>query len=405
MNGITPTFSAAIIAPTYNNAATLEGVLRRLALHELSLIVVNDGSTDATSAILERLSGEVPIVVITHPINRGKAAALRSGFDAARAASRTHAITIDTDGQLDPDELPHLLEAARAKPDALVVGVRDDSAADYPTRSRLGRRASNLLIRLESGIRLQDSQCGYRVYPLDLPALAQCSAGHYGFETEIVTRAGWAGCEVIGVPVSCRYLPTDQRISHFRPWVDSFRAIAMHARLMSRAMLPIPHTKWHQQPRRHASPVWNRLANWLNPARAWRDLREQRVAPQEMAAGVAVGVFIANLPIYGLQTLLSLYTARRLHLNPLAVVAGSHLSTPPVGPVLIAAAIGVGHWVLHGSWLTMPQWQSSWQGWARLLGALMLEWSVGALLVGVVLSAAAFVLANVLLRYVSVARD
>ena len=90
-----------------------------------------------------------------------------------------------------------------------------------------------------------------------------------------------------------------------------------------------------------------RFGRWLNPMPAIRQLREDDVGRVNAAAGLAVGAFIANLPAYGLQTVLSLYAARRLHLHPLSVVIGSHLSTPPVGPVLVAAAVTIGHLVLH----------------------------------------------------------
>src|SRR5439155_8368432 len=192
-----------------------------------------------------------------------------------------------------------------------------------------------------------DSQCGLRVYPLGLLKVARCRAGRYGFETEVLTRAAWASCAVVEVPVTCRYAIAGEQVSHFRPWVDSFRAVGMHARLVGRALIPIPHAKWQtaRQPRGNASSRLRRWIDWLNPARLLRDLREQRLGAHETATGVAVGVFIGNLPLFGLQTILSLYTARRLHLHPLAVVAGSHISTPPFGPVLIAAAVGVGHWL------------------------------------------------------------
>jgi uncharacterized protein (DUF2062 family) len=266
---------------------------------------------------------------------------------------------------------------------------------------------SNLLVRFESGLRVSDSQCGFRVYPLRLVQALHCRAGHFGFETEVITRAGWAKCAVREVIVTCRYFPPGERVSHFRPWLDSMRAVGMHARLMARAVAPWPHERLDDagaKAKATRQPVWRRIAEWLNPARAWRELREQPTGPQEMATGLAVGVFIGNLPTYGLHTVLSLYAARRLHLNPLSVVAGSHVSTPPIGPVLIAAAIGVGHWLLHGSWLRMPEWQQTWRGWLRLSGSLLAEWSLGALVVGIALAAVAFLISNILLRYVAVAR-
>ena len=402
-------FSPVVVAPTYDNSATLRDVIERIAQQRLAIIVVNDGSNDATAEILAQLQKEFPIQVVTHARNCGKAAALRSGFAVAAAAGHTHAVTIDTDGQLDPEEIPRLIEAAQVSPRALILGGRDDTAADYPARSRTGRRVSNLFVRFESGLRVADSQCGFRVYPLDFVRFARCAAGRYAFETEILTRAGWAGCEVVEVQVDCRYLPEDQRVSHFRPWIDSLRAVGLHARLVGRALLPISHRKWScEQPRRHASRVFRNVIHWINPARLVRDVREQRLGVHEAATGVALGVFIGNLPIFGLQTIASLYAARRLHLHPLAVVAGSHISTPPIGPALIVAAIGIGHWLLHGTWLKLPSrlHTTAWREWARLGGSVLLDWSLGSVLVGFVLACVAFLLSRAALSYVAaVARD
>jgi glycosyltransferase involved in cell wall biosynthesis len=392
-------FLPAVVAPTFDNAGTVADIVARIVRHGLTVFVIDDGSTDQTPAVLEAVAREHGVKVIRHPANRGKAAALRTGFEAAAVAGFTHALTIDTDGQLDPEEIPALLDAARQSPRALVIGVRSERAADYPSRSRAGRRVSNLLVRFESGLRVSDSQCGFRVYPLDVVLALDCKAGHFGFETEVITRAGWAGCDVREVPVTCRYFPPEQRVSHFRPWLDSIRAVGMHVRLLARAFSPWPHHKLLVE--REETSLWRRLMTWLDPRRAWRELREQPTAPQEMAAALATGVFIGNLPAYGFQTVLSLYAARRFHLNPLAVVVGSHVSTPPIGPVLIAAAIGVGHWLLHGDWLRIPALHQTWRGWLRLSGSLLLDWSIGALLVGTILAACAFVISNAVLLYVA----
>jgi uncharacterized protein (DUF2062 family) len=373
-------FFPAVVAPTYDNARTLAAIVTRVTQLRLHCFVVNDGSSDDTAAVLEQLAQDRRVTVVTHEVNRGKAAALFSGFAAASAAGYTHAVTIDTDGQLDPDQIPALLAIARDEPDAFVIGTRDAAAADYPSRSRLGRRVSNLLVQLESGARISDSQCGFRVYPLRMMRDVTCRAGRYGFETEVITRAAWAGYEICETPVSCSYLPHGQRVSHFRPWIDSFRAVGMHARLTSIALL-----------------------DWISPARAWRQLRQEQTGAQEMASGLAVGVFIANLPLYGVQTLLSLFAARKLRLHPLSVVAGSHLSTPPIGPLLIALAIGVGHFLLHGNWIEMPRWESTWSGWVQLFGRVMLEWSLGSLVVGGALATVTFVLAHAVLRQLAAA--
>jgi glycosyltransferase involved in cell wall biosynthesis len=395
-------FNPAIIIPTFNNAGTLGQVLEQVFKLELPVLVVNDGSTDATAEILAKFNGRLQ--VITHERNRGKAAALRTGFTAANERGITHVVTFDSDGQLDVADVPRLVDAARHAPHALVLGVRDDRADDYPKRSRTGRTVSNVFIRVESGLRVSDSQCGLRVYPMELLTHAKCRAERFGFETEVLTRAGWAGCEIREVPVSCRYAHPDEHLSHFKPWRDSFGMVPMHARLVGRAILPWPHRKL-ESARVAKERAWKEWARWFSPKRAWKELREQRTAPTEMATGLAVGVLIANLPIYGFQTLTSLYAARRLHLHPITVVAGSHISTPPVGPMLIALAIGVGNLVLHGTWLKVPAWPTSFHEFVQLCAKLFLEWSVGAVIVGLLMGTGVFFLANALLRLAAVERD
>src|SRR5687767_3581022 len=108
-------FSPVVITPTYNNCGTLAGVLGRVEALGLPMIVVDDGSTDSTAEVLREWAArrqDGPARVLTHARNRGKADALRTGFAAAAAAGHTHAVTIDTDGQLDPEEIPLLLAVA-----------------------------------------------------------------------------------------------------------------------------------------------------------------------------------------------------------------------------------------------------------------------------------------------------
>src|SRR5687768_13153445 len=101
-----PQFLPAVVAPTYDNARTLEAIVTKVTQLGLHVFVVNDGSTDETAAVLARLAELPGVTAVTHERNRGKAAALMSGFPAAEAAGFTHAVTIDTDGQLDPDQIP-----------------------------------------------------------------------------------------------------------------------------------------------------------------------------------------------------------------------------------------------------------------------------------------------------------
>jgi glycosyltransferase involved in cell wall biosynthesis len=235
-----------VVTPTYNNAGTLAAVLDGIERLGLPTIAVDDGSTDGTAAILAgraaRRSGPA-LRVIRHPMNLGKAAALRTGFAAADAAGFSHAVTIDTDGQLDPADIPRLLEQARRRPRALVLGARTDEGAGRPARGIVGRLFSKSMIALECGVSLADSQCGLRVYPLELPRTVACRAGRFGYETEIITRGVWAGFECVQVPVSCRYFPPDRRVSHYRPWRDTFFLVLLHVRLTLTRVLFHDHSR------------------------------------------------------------------------------------------------------------------------------------------------------------------
>lgn len=227
----------ALVAPTYNNASTLMPVIRSAEGLGLPIIVVNDGSTDSTADILAAWErdprGGGVRRVLHHPRNRGKADAMRAGFAEAIRIGCSHAATVDTDGQHDLADVPALLTVARDCPRAIVVGVRPLDSDVYPLRSRLGRMISNRMVRLESGVRVRDSQCGLRVYPIASTIGLECVADRYGFETEILSRAAWAGIPVLEAPIRCIYAVPGGRVSHFKPVRDSLAACAMHARLLT----------------------------------------------------------------------------------------------------------------------------------------------------------------------------
>jgi uncharacterized protein (DUF2062 family) len=396
---IADAFRPVVVAPTFDNAATLIDILDRLSALDLEVLVINDGSTDGTAELLRVwATGGDDRTVLAHPVNHGKAAALRTAFAAAASAGCTHAVTIDTDGQLSPDDVPRLIDAARLRPGAFVLGVRDIHADDYPARSRFGRVISNRLVWLESNARVRDSQCGLRVYPLASIPLERCGASHYGFETEVITRAVWAGLPLVQLPVECRYFPATERVSHFRPGLDSLRAARLHVRLLAAAMIPMSARRRHNYPGKfppRSLPA--RFFRWLNPVSAWRQVRREQAGRTRFAAGFAAGVFIGTIPTYGVQTLLSLFVARRFRLHPVSVVAGSNISIPPIGPVLVAVSVAVGHLMLHG---VLPQWNDyKPEHIGKIVGPLIADWLLGSLLIGTALAAIAFVCLDGLLRF------
>ncbi len=420
-------FHPVILLPTYNNAPKLAAVLRGVAALGVPMLVVNDGSTDATAEILDAFVAEhadpgLDLQRIDHARNRGKGAALRTGFRAARRLGFTHALSMDTDGQHDPADAQALLEAASAQPTAIVVGCRNAADPDYPAANRVGRTFSNLCIFIASGRRIEDSQSGYRVYPLGLVEAVPCRAGRYGYEAEILTRSGWAGCPLVEVPIRVIYPPAAEHISHFRPWLDSWRSAALHLRLFIRAVMPWPFKKWPPPastpppPGANADqalasvapqrPLWQRALLWFDPRELVRSARRDRVSQMSVAAGLGVGALVANLPVYPVQTLVAVYLAKRLHLHPVSTVAGSQLAFPPIGLALIFAAITLGHLVLTGS---PPRWSDfrdlgslSFGEIRHLMHEYFLSWWIGGVALGIVLGLATFILGILLLKLVPV---
>ncbi len=329
------------VVPAYNCAATAAPVARQCRAYVRHVLVVDDGSDDADLAAL--LDG-TDIAVLRHERNCGKGAALRSALQHVQERGGTHLVALDGDGQHLPDDLPGLIERIRENPAALVVGCRDFDTPHVPGSSRFGRAFSNLWVRLETGVALQDTQSGFRAYPVALMARLKLRSRHYDFEIEALTRAIWAGIPVVETPVSVVYPPASQRISHFRPWVDNARLSLLHARLVGRRLVPWPHRKLIVQS--DDLPVAHLFRH---PAQGLRALLRENATPAGLAASAAVGTLLAVLPLVGLHMIVILYATARLHLNKVMALSIQNLYAPPFVPFL---CIQVGHYLRQGVWWT-----------------------------------------------------
>lgn len=386
-------FSPCVVVPVFNHARQVVGVLEGLAGLGLLIIVVDDGSSDgsAEAAAGWARGAGVRAEVARHSVNRGKAAALATGFARGAKLGGTHAVTIDADGQLDPADIPRLLEAARAQPRALVLGTRPEIIEGCPPRCRVGRRLACLALRAHTGLRVGDTQCGLRVYPLELVRAVRCRGGRYTFEAEVVTRSWWAGFPVVGVPVSCRYFAERERVSHFRPVRDSAVQTLMHLRLVGRSLLPWP-TRRREAPARLVD-----VLGWLNPVRAWREARAGDLGRLEMAASLGIGVWIGSLPWFGFHTALVLYLAWRLHFHPAPMLLGSQVSMPPIGLGLVALSVGAGYAMLYGRWPDLAEFDPR-TATLSVAGEFVAAWTLGGLVVGFALGMLVFVLTVLLWR-------
>ena len=234
-----PMYRYCAIIPTYNNAGTVAHVAERVLAVCPDVFVVDDGSTDGTS--LDGLS----VTVIRHDCNRGKGCALKTGFKAARAAGFTHAITIDADGQHFPEDIPVLMSASEENPMDFIIGMRNLTSENMPRRNTFANRFSNFWFRLQTAQELEDTQSGFRIYPLQGLHWLGLVTSRYESELELMVFAAWHGVRMKGVPVRVWYAPEGERVSHFRPFRDFFRISVLNTVLCIGALtVGLPLALW-----------------------------------------------------------------------------------------------------------------------------------------------------------------
>jgi len=225
-----------IVIPAYNHGTQVRRVVEKILQLGLPVIVVDDGSTDSTPQVLASLSN---ITVIRHQENQGKGASLLTGFVAALRLA-DWVITIDADGQHNPEDILPLIQAVPQGQRPLVIGKRTKMGhGNVPWTSRWGRRFANFWVWASCGRWFSDSQSGLRVYPLPETLHLGTKARRYQFEVEVLVRAVWRGIPIVEVPVHALYGPVGERVSHFRPGLDFWRNTQTFTRLVAmRVLIP-----------------------------------------------------------------------------------------------------------------------------------------------------------------------
>jgi glycosyltransferase involved in cell wall biosynthesis len=211
----------AVLVPALDCASTIADVVAGVRTHVADVLVIDDGSSDATAALAREAGAEV----LRHPQRRGKGSALQSGMAWAESRGFSHVFTVDGDGQHLASEMPALLEACRDHPGAIVLGERSRDGHDISPMKLFGNRFANRWVEIACGRWFEDTQSGFRIYPIEATRRLGGHASHYGYETEVLIRA-----EKGGVPIVCRtvqvyYPPAELRVSYYRPWVDTIRII------------------------------------------------------------------------------------------------------------------------------------------------------------------------------------
>jgi glycosyltransferase involved in cell wall biosynthesis len=220
----------AALIPAYQAEATVGPVVAGAREHCTRVVVVDDGSTDTTAARAVAAGAEC----LRHARNAGKGAAIRTGLAALARTQVGRALTLDADGQHLAAEIPPLLAASDATPDAIVVGVRLKKGHAIKRAARFGNWIADRLLKVIAGRPLPDTQCGFRVYPVAATLALQANGPRYEFETEVLLRAARRGVPIVGVPIRVHYPPIAERVSYYRPWVDTLRIIGVVLRVLVR---------------------------------------------------------------------------------------------------------------------------------------------------------------------------
>ncbi|HEY8149866.1 MAG TPA: glycosyltransferase family 2 protein [Vicinamibacteria bacterium] len=218
----------AAAIPAYQAGASVGDVVRRTREVLPEVLVVDDGSSDATAEAARGAGAEL----MAHRVNRGKGAALVTAFRTLFARGCDAVVTLDADGQHLPEEIPKLLDAAREAD--FVLGTRAHLFDEMVAARRVANRLSSWVISWAAGQPLSDVQTGFRLYTRRLVEATGFPETRFDAESAVVVRACRRGFRVVTVPVRLGFAD-GRTTSHYRPLVDSLRI----ARSVVRARLDV----------------------------------------------------------------------------------------------------------------------------------------------------------------------
>lgn len=330
--GVHLNFCVAIA--TYNNEKTLQKIVADSLLYAKHVVVVNDGSTDGTAEILKGFGNQ--ITVLDHGENKGKGQALRTAFEWARTENFDHLISIDSDGQHFPADIPKFLEEIASNGNALLIGSRNMDQDHIPGKSSFGNRFSNFWFRFETGIKLQDTQSGFRLYPLAKMKKRRYWTTKFEFEIEVIVKAAWEGIPVKNIPIQIHYDIGDERISHFRPFQDFSRISVLNTVLVILALL-------------YYIPM--RFTRKLTRENIKKFIRTQLLNSSESnlkkSGSIGFGVFMGIFPIWGYQLLVGIPLAHFFKMNKALFIVAANISIPPMIPFIIYGSYLVGGYFVN----------------------------------------------------------
>ncbi len=330
--------NCCVIMPTYNNIATVETVVNKILLFAQDVIVVNDGSTDDTLSVLQKTE---KIILISYPRNKGKGNALKVGFNKALEMGFDYAITIDSDGQHNPEEMNIFLDSSEQNPGALIIGSRNFKDIEHlPSKSNFANNFSNFWFHFQTGVKLNDTQSGYRLYPLTLFKKRKYYSRKYEFELEVIVRAAWQGTALVSIPVIVHYPPKEDRVTHFRPFRDFLRISVLNFILTTLAIV-------YFQPRRIIRKYRKKKLRDI----IREDILSGKNSNSDIAISIGFGIFMGIFPVWGYQLAIGFLLAHIFKMNKAIFFLAANISIPPFIPFILYLSYVTGSFVSgEGSW-------------------------------------------------------
>ena len=206
------------VIPTLNGEKTVGAVVRDARAQLEPVLVIDDGSTDRTSDVAK----EAGAIVLRHHTNRGKGAALKTGFTYALEHGYDGVISLDADGQHLASEIGKLIAAREQSGADLIIGGRAHLFAGMLPRRRLANRVSAAAIAWASGTNVTDSQSGFRFYSANLLRTTELRTDGFDLESEVIVRAGRRGLRVMTIPIDLGFV-NGISTSHYKPLADTVR--------------------------------------------------------------------------------------------------------------------------------------------------------------------------------------
>ena len=208
----------AVLIPALNAERTLPRVVVEARAQLEPVLVIDDGSSDATSEVAR----EAGATVIRHPVNRGKGGALKTGFQWALENGFDGAITLDADGQHLAGEIPKFVRERERGGADLIIGGRSHLFGQMLPRRRMANRFSAACIAFASGVEITDSQSGFRYYSANLLRQVKLRAEGFDMESEVIVRAGRRKFGVVTIPIELGFVD-GIATSHYKPLKDTLR--------------------------------------------------------------------------------------------------------------------------------------------------------------------------------------